>query len=425
MRPFLILFSLFAFLSVLVADPATSKVYIFPGPNGEIFVIDAKTASVSGTINVPGGLYCGAAAFSPDGTRMFCSTTGATAVIDLTTHAVVDSIPFGGSNLGAIDIAPDGSRAWILDQDLSSLLAVSLPSKQVLGTVPLTGTAVRVSYDGTRVYVADGAEAGRVFVIDAVNFSILSTVSVGQFPDALRFSPDGTELWVVFTGGAKVIDPVTNTVIATIQLPYPFSLGSVTEVTFHPSNRWAYFAQGGEAGWGAGPIVIDRASKQVKDFLVTMEQTFGIGVTADGSRGFTANIGNGNGTATVLDTNGNSVIGSIPLGGFLLHALARQSPRPAIQPSACVKRNNDGTYTARFSYENSSDRELLLPVGPSNLFSPGPADRGQPTLFTPGGQNNAFSIVFDGSPVTWSVQTPFALTGSLTVSANSQGCQSQ
>ena len=425
MRSFRIRCSLFAFLPALLAAPPTSNVYIFPGPTGEIFVIDAKTASVSAAINVPGGLYCASAAFSPDGNHLFCSTfSGETAVIDLTTQMVVDTIPFGGSGHAGIDVTTDGTRAWILDLNSNSLVAVSLPSKQVLGTVPLNGTpvAVAVSYDGSQVYVADSA-GGQVFVIDAAGFSVLTTISVGNSPNDLRFSPDGTELWVVITGAAKVIDPISKTVIATIQLPAPFSGGSVTGITFHPSNRWAYLAQGGASGAGAGPIVVDRASKQIKNVLVTTQQTFDIGVTADGSRGFTANLGNGAGSATVLDTNGNSVIGSLPLGGFLFHALARQSPSPAIQPSACVKQNNDGTYIARFSYSNSSDRALLVPVGPGNLFSPGPADRGQPILFASGGQNNSFSIIFDGSPTTWSVQTPFALTGDLTVSASSQGCQ--
>jgi hypothetical protein len=221
------------------------------------------------------------------------------------------------------------------------------------------------------------------------------------------------------TGAVQVIDPLTNTVATNIPFPPPLSFSTVTGLAFHPSNRWVYITAGGT---GAGPILVDRGARQVQKILNTpAEQSMSIAVTADGSRGFTANFNDG--TITVLDTNGNSVTGSLSPGGFLRGAAAWQPLVPSIIPSACVTHNNDGTFTAKFSYDNPSFATLIVPVGPANFFSPGTTDRGQLTLFVPGGAKNALILVFDGSPLTWSVQTPLGLWGAATVSSSSKACQ--
>ena len=50
------------------------------------------------------------------------------------------------------------------------------------------------------------------------------------------------------------------------------------------------------------------------------------------------------------------------------------------------------TYTA-FEYLNRNSAETLeIPIGPDNAFTPGPADRGQPTHFLPGHQQGVFAV---------------------------------
>lgn len=49
----------------------------------------------------------------------------------------------------------------------------------------------------------------------------------------------------------------------------------------------------------------------------------------------------------------------------------------------CV-RNGDGRFDAKLGYENGNAVPVMVPVGPSNRFSPAPEDRGQPTVFLPG-----------------------------------------
>ena len=47
-------------------------------------------------------------------------------------------------------------------------------------------------------------------------------------------------------------------------------------------------------------------------------------------------------------------------------------------------RNSDGSLTLAFAYFSHNAEPVTIPPGPANAFSPGPADRGQPTTFLPG-----------------------------------------
>ena len=56
--------------------------------------------------------------------------------------------------------------------------------------------------------------------------------------------------------------------------------------------------------------------------------------------------------------------------------------------------NRDGTFNLYFGYQNRNwQKEVDIPVGPTNLFSPGPADRGQPTHFLVNRQKLVFAVV--------------------------------
>ena len=66
--------------------------------------------------------------------------------------------------------------------------------------------------------------------------------------------------------------------------------------------------------------------------------------------------------------------------------------------------NPDGSYLMIFGYMNENwEEEFDIPIGAENSFSPGPADRGQPTHFLPRRNRNTFGINvpadFDGELV--------------------------
>lgn len=67
----------------------------------------------------------------------------------------------------------------------------------------------------------------------------------------------------------------------------------------------------------------------------------------------------------------------------------------------CVKRNNDGGYTAYFGYNNAGHETVKIGLGYFNRFSPRPWERGQTTVFQPGRVVSSFSVKFDGNSIIW------------------------
>jgi hypothetical protein len=69
----------------------------------------------------------------------------------------------------------------------------------------------------------------------------------------------------------------------------------------------------------------------------------------------------------------------------------------------CVIKEGTNQYTALFGYKNMAAAAVAQPVGPGNQFSPGAADRGQPTSFRPGQVDYWVPVPFDGTPLTWTL----------------------
>lgn len=70
--------------------------------------------------------------------------------------------------------------------------------------------------------------------------------------------------------------------------------------------------------------------------------------------------------------------------------------------------NDDGTKTMVFGYMNRNwSEEIDVPVGEDNFFTPGPADRGQPTHFRP--RRNRFVFMVD-LPAGWEEEVVWTLT---------------
>src|SRR5437868_4219925 len=57
-------------------------------------------------------------------------------------------------------------------------------------------------------------------------------------------------------------------------------------------------------------------------------------------------------------------------------------------------KNPDGTYSISFGYFNRNAKEVVeIPIGPNNYFSPGAADRGQPSSFQPRRNWGVFAVI--------------------------------
>ena len=79
----------------------------------------------------------------------------------------------------------------------------------------------------TRAYVTNASNT--VSVIDTATNTVVATIPVGPFPEAVAITPDGTRAYVAdaSSNGVSVIDTTTNTVVAGIPVgrnPYGIAI---------------------------------------------------------------------------------------------------------------------------------------------------------------------------------------------------------
>jgi hypothetical protein len=72
--------------------------------------------------------------------------------------------------------------------------------------------------------------------------------------------------------------------------------------------------------------------------------------------------------------------------------------------------NEDGSFNIVFGYMNRNwEEEVLIPIGPDNFISPGPADQGQPTRFLPRRNRFIFKVRvpadFGDQELVWTLRT--------------------
>jgi hypothetical protein len=100
-----------------------------------------------------------------------------------------------------------------------------------------------------------------------------------------------------------------------------------------------------------------------------------------------------------------------------------KTPTAAVRPVLeCVRNNGNGTYTAYFGYLNENPVPITIALGTNNKFTPNPPNRGQPTVFQPGRIQNAFSVVFNGNNLVWTLKGPDGQSRTSTASRNSAPC---
>jgi hypothetical protein len=94
-------------------------------------------------------------------------------------------------------------------------------------------------------------------------------------------------------------------------------------------------------------------------------------------------------------------------------------PADVIPTLVCVNPKGNGQFEALFGYTNPDSEIATIQVGQSNQFYPGPKGRGQKEDFLPITSEAAFSVLFNGDPLTWSLPG-----GCATASSQSTMCPS-
>ena len=282
-------------------------------------------------------------------------TVSVIAVASNTVHKTITV----GANPRGLDGTPDGELVFVANRNDDTLSVIDTNSMSVIKTMALTGDQpynVEVTPDGTTVYVAmktteggDTGTPGVVSIVDVASLTETGTITlVGESPEGIAISPDGSLVYIVFreSGTVDVISTANNTVIDSIVSDgsylrdavvigsrlfvvddsspgvYVYDTSTLLEVTNIPgfsSRDIAKSPDGAKAYattmYGDSLKVIDVGTNTVDNTIsLTGSYSYGVGVTRDGTRAYVS-MSSWPGYVAVVDlVNGVELIAPIDVG---------------------------------------------------------------------------------------------------------------
>jgi YVTN family beta-propeller protein len=261
----------------IAVNPATNRVYVAnglaehvgTGGSNSVSVIDGATETVLATIDV-GDRPAGVAVNSiTNRTYVANSGSNTVSVIDGATNLVIATIAVGSQ---PTDVAVNAvtNRVYVGNVSSHNVSVLDAASDTVLATVPvgLNPLGVAVNAVTNRVYVANfGSDT--VSVINGADNTELTTIPTQHWPSGVGVNATTNRIYVSswdITPPIKVIDGVTNTVMATI-----VGSGSCTNrargVAVDEANNVVHVAYRCGGGSGGALVSIDGASNTQRSYL--------------------------------------------------------------------------------------------------------------------------------------------------------------
>ena len=189
-------------------------------------------------------------------------------------------------------------------------------------------TNIAVTADGSTVWVSKGGVTlgESVVVIDADSGAVIGEITVGENPDGIAFSPDGSTAYVAVPseGTLAVIDTATRTLTTTIEVGT-----NPREVAISADGTRAYVSDGIQQG---SVSVVDLESNTVIDEIEVDPNPDGLALSLDGTRLYAVtNLG----TVSVIDLVPGTAQNPIPTFHTVIDTITvGQSPDIiAIHPS--------------------------------------------------------------------------------------------
>jgi phospholipase C len=240
---------------------------------------------------------------------------GAIAIFNTSTFTLASSISSGTTNPYGAAATPDGSEVWVTESGTNTVSVISTTgAKPAITNTVVAGIyphGIAITPDGKTAYVANtGPNTGpggsqTLSVIDVASQTPGSPINVGEAPQLVTVSPDGSLVFVTCADGVYVIKAASGNV-------------SKVREPLHQPHGVAFTPDGAQA-W-----VTDSERDEVVVLSTSTLRTLGrIGVgstpwnTAFNSDGSSAYVTNSNdNTVSVIDTATRRVTDKIKLGSF-------------------------------------------------------------------------------------------------------------
>jgi YVTN family beta-propeller protein len=224
-------------------------------------------------------------------------------------------IPVGKKPI-AVVATPDGQSALVANVDDATISVINLANMAVSQTislppfngVPMRPSGIAILPDGSKAYVADhvALPGSAVYVIDLTTMKFTGTMlPVGDFPQSIKVTPDGSQVWVSSWGSNRVdvFDTLTNVGVAAFNVPAP------NGIAFNPYGTRAYIAASGQS---PGYIqVVDVQLLQGIAQITVGNLPHAVLVSLPGRHLFVTNV-NSN-SISLIDTKSNTVLRTIKL----------------------------------------------------------------------------------------------------------------
>ena len=185
-----------------------------PNPGHLLAIIDLEKRTHAGDIDLRPYIAPHTLKLGPEGhIYITCENSAVVAVIDRSTHTVIDAIDSGSTNGHRLIISPDGQRLYTENEEDATVSVIDLPNRKLLGKIktphPLAGIAI--SPDGRTVVAVDDQEPA-LFLIDTGSETVRETVALKDVPKAAqiaRYSPDNSLIAVTSlqSDTVSLIDP--------------------------------------------------------------------------------------------------------------------------------------------------------------------------------------------------------------------------
>jgi len=246
-----------------------------------------------------------------DGTETIVNTGGTDNAVPQNTP---ESSSLGTLSLGArpagIGTNADESLTLVVMNGEDSVRIIQ--NKVVIGTIPLPGGTfpygIAVSGDGTRAYVTSFVRTGgAVLALDVPNRKVIATINIGNFPPAIAFSPDETQVWATafFDDSVYIIDTLSNTFATRVT-----GVLNAWGIAFNPSGTRAYIT--GASTVAGNLYVVDTASYRVIATVPVGDQPRFVKVSNTGRHVFVVN--HNSNFISQVDARTNKVIRNIVVG---------------------------------------------------------------------------------------------------------------
>src|SRR5262245_17510024 len=157
-----------------------------PNPGHLLCIIDLEKRAHAGDIDLRPCIAPHTLKLGRDGlVYITCENSAVVAVIDPSTHKVIDAIDTGSTNAHRLIISPDGRRLYTENEEDGTVSVIDLSKRKLLRQIktPRALAGIAISADGRTVVAVDD-EQPTLFLIDAESERVVDTVRLQEVPEA-------------------------------------------------------------------------------------------------------------------------------------------------------------------------------------------------------------------------------------------------